>query len=157
MRTLFEKNLICRIFQINAFSHVQHVGFIQKPGDTEKHPFLFIHPDQCVGQSGFGRELKETGVAGVVMAEPAAGLMSDEDCERFSSVFVKRVVDAVQDDCFSVVLHNCGNTGQCTHAMAVTGAAIYHFGNKIDMVEAIKGVPADTLAVGNIEIGRAHV
>lgn len=95
--------------------------------------------------------LKETGVAGVVMAEPAAGLMSDEDCERFSSVFVKRVVDAVQDDCFSVVLHNCGNTGQCTHAMAVTGAAIYHFGNKIDMVEAIKGVPADTLAVGNID------
>lgn len=95
--------------------------------------------------------LKETGVAGVVMAEPAAGLMSDEDCERFSSVFVKRVVDAVQDDSFSVVLHNCGNTGQCTHAMAVTGAAIYHFGNKIDMVAAIKGVPAGTLAVGNID------
>lgn len=95
--------------------------------------------------------LKETGVAGVVMAEPAAGLMSDADCERFSSVYVKKIVDAVQDDFFSVVLHNCGNTGQCTHAMVVTGAAIYHFGNKIDMVEAVRGVPADALAVGNLD------
>ena len=30
------------------------------------------------------KALKETGVAGVVLAEPAAGLMSDADCERFS-------------------------------------------------------------------------
>lgn len=95
--------------------------------------------------------LKATGVAGVVMAEPAAGLMSDADCERFSSVYVKRIVDAVQDDFFSIVLHNCGNTGQCTNAMTVTGAAIYHFGNKIDMVEAIKGVPASALAMGNLD------
>lgn len=95
--------------------------------------------------------LKETGVSGVVLAEPAAGLMSDEDCGRFSSVYVKKIVDAVQDDCFSIVLHNCGNTGQCTNAMVMTGADIYHFGNKIDMVEAVKGVPADALAVGNLD------
>ncbi|MEF2620755.1 MAG: hypothetical protein U0M48_01230, partial [Xylanibacter rarus] len=30
--------------------------------------------------------LKKTGANGVVMAEPAAGLMSDDDCMRFSSV-----------------------------------------------------------------------
>lgn len=95
--------------------------------------------------------LKETGVSGVVLAEPAAGLMSDEDCGRFSSVYVKKIVDAVQDDYFSIVLHNCGNTGQCTNAMVMTGADIYHFGNKIDMVEAVKGVPADALAVGNLD------
>ena len=58
--------------------------------------------------------LKKTGANGVVMAEPAAGLMSDDDCMRFSSVYVKRIVEAVQDDNFTVVLHNCGNTGQCT-------------------------------------------
>lgn len=95
--------------------------------------------------------LKETGVAGVVMAEPAAGLMSDEDCERFSSVYVKRIVEAVQDESFCVVLHNCGNTGQCTRAMVVTGADAYHFGNKIDMVEALKDTPADTLVMGNLD------
>src|SRR5699024_10097035 len=48
--------------------------------------------------------IKETGVAGVIMAEPAAGLLSNEDCQRYSSVYVKRIIDAVQDDSFAVIL-----------------------------------------------------
>ena len=51
----------------------------------------------------------------------------------------------------SDILHNCGNTGHCTKAMVATGAAAYHFGNKIDMVEALKEVPADALAMGNLD------
>ena len=97
------------------------------------------------------KALKATGVNGVMMAEPAAGLLSDADCERFSSKYVKQIVDAVQDDTFSLILHNCGNTGQCTAAMVKTGSAAYHFGNKIDMVEAIKGVPANVPAMGNLD------
>lgn len=97
------------------------------------------------------RALKETGVNGVVMAEPAAGLMSDEDCRRFSSDYVKKIVDALQDDSFTVVLHNCGNTGHCTGAMAATGAAAYHFGNKCDMAQVIRDIPATALAMGNLD------
>lgn len=89
--------------------------------------------------------LKATGVNGVVMAEPAAGLLSDEDCTQYSSVFIKEIVEKVQDDHFTVILHNCGNTGHCTRAMVATGAAAYHFGNKINMVEALKEVPGDAL------------
>lgn len=95
--------------------------------------------------------LKATGVNGVVMAEPAAGLLSNDDCEQYSSVFVKEIVEKVQDDNFIVILHNCGNTGHCTQAMVATGAAAYHFGNKIDMVEALKEVPAEALAMGNLD------
>lgn len=95
--------------------------------------------------------LKEAGANGVVMAEPAAGLMSDDDCMRFSSVYVKEIVDRVQDDCFTVVLHNCGNTGHCTKAMVATGAAAYHFGNKCGMEEVIRDVPPTALAMGNID------
>lgn len=95
--------------------------------------------------------LKATGVNGVVMAEPAAGLLSNEDCLQYSSVFVKEIVEKVQDGTFTVVLHNCGNTGNCTQAMVYTGAAAYHFGNKIDMEEALKEVPADALAMGNLD------
>lgn len=95
--------------------------------------------------------LKATGVNGVMMAEPAAGLLSNDDCLQYSSVFIKEIVDAVQDENFSVVLHNCGNTGHCTAAMVHTGAAAYHFGNKIDMMEALKEVPADALAMGNLD------
>lgn len=95
--------------------------------------------------------LKKTGANGVVMAEPAAGLMSDDDCMRFSSVYVRRIVEAVQDDYFTIVLHNCGNTGQCTNAMVATGAAAYHFGNKCDMEQVSRQVPPTALTMGNLD------
>lgn len=95
--------------------------------------------------------LKATGANGVMMAEPAAGLMSNDDCLQFSSQYVKRIVERVQDDSFIVVLHNCGNTGHCTKAMVATGAAAYHFGNKCRMEEVIREVPSTALAMGNID------
>lgn len=97
------------------------------------------------------KAIKETGAAGVVMAEPAAGLLSNEDCLRYSSVYIKRIVEAVQDDSFAVILHNCGNTGHCTDAMLAVGAKAYHFGNKVDMIETLKACPKDVLVMGNLD------
>ncbi len=97
------------------------------------------------------QELKKTGCAGVIIAEPAAGLLSGEDCLQFSSVYIKQIVEAVQDDSFMVTLHNCGNTGQCTGAMLYTGAGAYHFGNAIDMVKTLDECPQDVLVMGNID------
>lgn len=97
------------------------------------------------------RELKATGVAGIIMAEPAAGLLSNEDCQAFSTDYVKQIVDAVQDDNFSVILHNCGNKGHCTDAMLASNAAGLHFGNAIDMVETLERCPQDILVMGNID------
>lgn len=97
------------------------------------------------------KELKRIGVNGVVLAEPAAGLLSNDGCQEFSSDYVKQIVDAVQDDNFVVVLHNCGNTGHCTQAMVNTGAAALHFGNKINMVDVLNEVPAHIPAMGNID------
>lgn len=97
------------------------------------------------------RELKKIGVNGVVMAEPAAGLLSNEDCQTFSTDYVRQIVDELQDDTFSVILHNCGNKGQCTPAMLASGAAGLHFGNAINILEAIQACPSDTLVMGNID------
>lgn len=120
---------------------------------------IYINPDaantllqKCTDfLISYAKALKETGVDGIVIAEPAAGLLSNEDCQNYSSVFVKQIVDAVQEDHFSIILHNCGNTGHCTPAMVYTGAAGYHFGNKIDMREAIREVPEGALALGNLD------
>ena len=95
--------------------------------------------------------LKATGVTGVIMAEPAAGLLSDDDCRTFSTEYVRRIVDAVQDESFSVVLHNCGNQGQCTQAMIDTAAAALHFGNAIDIRSALETCPADIPVMGNLD------
>jgi len=96
------------------------------------------------------KALKATGTAGVIIAEPAAGLLSGDDCMMYSTAFVKQIVDAVQDDNFTVILHNCGNTGQCTDAMVASGAKALHFGNAIDMVEVLKQCPADVVVMGNL-------
>ncbi len=120
---------------------------------------IYINPDAAKVLLGKCAEfitnyclaLKAVGADGVIMAEPAAGLLSDEDCQTYSSEFVKEIVEKVQDDHFAVILHNCGNTGHCTKAMVYTGAAGYHFGNKINMVDALKEVPSTALAMGNLD------
>ena len=120
---------------------------------------IYIEPDMILALLDkctefliqYCKALKELGTAGVLIAEPAAGLLSNEDCMMYSTVFVKRIVEAVQDDDFTVILHNCGNTGQCTLAMVESGANALHFGNKIDMVEALKECPSNILVMGNLD------
>lgn len=126
---------------------------------SEMMMLIYINPDaanvllrKCTDFIlAYGKALKETGVNGIVIAEPAAGLLPNEDCRQYSSVFIKEIVDVLQDDYFSIILHNCGNTGHCTPAMIYTGAAGYHFGNQIDMKEAMKEVPAHALGMGNLD------
>lgn len=98
--------------------------------------------------------LKATGVSGIVMAEPAAGLLDNDFCLEFSSRYIAQVVQAVQDDYFILVLHNCGNTGHCTDAMLQSGASALHFGNVIDMTLALKQCPSTTLVLGNLDPAR---
>lgn len=95
--------------------------------------------------------LKEQGTQGVIIAEPAAGLLSNDACKEFSSEYVKKLVKELEDDHFLVILHNCGNTGHCTEAMLATGAAGYHFGNKIDMEQVLTECPSDVLVMGNLD------
>ena len=97
------------------------------------------------------RALKAAGVNGIVIAEPAAGLLSNDDCMQYSSLYIKQMIDALQDDAFSVFLHNCGNNGQCTQAMLYTGAHGYHFGNAMNMIDALETCPSDVMVMGNLD------
>ena len=95
---------------------------------------------------------KKVGAAGVVIAEPLAGLLSPSLAEEFSGPYVKKIVDAVQDDNFLVIYHNCGNsTIQTIDSILDTGAAAYHFGNAIDMAEMMTHIPPDVVAMGNVD------
>ncbi len=97
------------------------------------------------------KEYKKTGASGVCMAEPLTGLLSPALAESFSAPYVKRIVDAVQDDSFAVIYHNCGNnTMLMMDAILSAGAMGYHFGDVISMKEAVEKVPSDVLVMGNI-------
>lgn len=97
------------------------------------------------------KEMKRIGTNGILMAEPAAGLLSAEACDEFSSAYIKRIVAEVQDRDFLFILHNCGNPGHVTQSMISTGAGGLHFGNRINLVEALKEVPEDILVFGNLD------
>ena len=95
---------------------------------------------------------KAVGAHGVVIAEPAAGLLSPDLCEEFSSPYVKKIVDAVQDDQFLVIYHNCGNAAvRMVPQLLDIGAAGYHFGNAVSMEEVLEQMPGDVLTMGNLD------
>ncbi len=100
----------------------------------------------------YAKAFKEAGANGVVMAEPVSGLLSPALEEEFSSPFVKQIVDAVQDDDFLVIYHNCGdNTPRMTKSLLSIGAAAYHFGNAIDLKAMLEKYPADVAVMGNVD------
>ena len=100
----------------------------------------------------YGQAMKDAGADGVMMAEPLAGILSPDMAEEFSMPYVKRIIDALQDDDFAVLYHNCGNSvRQMLEQIYQLGAAAYHFGNAIDMEAVMKVTPADILVMGNID------
>lgn len=100
----------------------------------------------------YGRAYKEAGADGVLMAEPLAGVLSPTMMAEFSSPYVRRIVEALQDENFLVLYHNCGNnTVQSLDSILSTGAAAYHFGNSVSMKEILTRVPVDTIVLGNID------
>ena len=103
----------------------------------------------------YSKAYKEVGANGIVLAEPLACLLSPALAAEFSSGYVKRIVDAVQDESFAVIYHNCGGaTIQMIDSILDTGAAMYHFGNAISMEEMLRHIPADTIAMGNVDPAR---
>lgn len=94
---------------------------------------------------------KDAGAQGVFIAEPTAGIMNPEMLHEFSSVYVKRIVDAVQDDYFFLILHNCGSVTDSVESMYSTGCKGYHFGNGVDMKNVMPQIPADVLVFGNLD------
>ncbi len=95
---------------------------------------------------------KNVGANGVVIAEPLAGLLSPDLSRDFSCLYVKKIVEAVQDENFIVVYHNCGGgTIKMIDHILATGAAAYHFGNAIEMSEMMPHIPSNFLALGNID------
>ena len=98
------------------------------------------------------KEFKKAGADGVVMAEPAAGLLSPSLNTEFSIPFVKEIFDAINDDDFVICYHNCGDAVKdMTKDIATLGADIYHFGNAINLKDIIPLMPNDSLVMGNVD------
>jgi len=94
---------------------------------------------------------KAAGADGVVMAEPLTGVMSPSLAEDFSCPYVKRIFDAVKDENFAVIYHNCGpNVPRMLDAVYGQDADGYHFGDAIDLAGILNNTPKDIIVMGNI-------
>ena len=101
----------------------------------------------------YAKAFKEAGANGIVVAEPVAGLLSPTLEEEFGSPYFKKIVDAVQNEDFVVIYHNCGdNVPVMLDSILSTGSAAYHFGNAIDLEkDIISKISSEVIVMGNID------
>ena len=99
----------------------------------------------------YAKAFKEAGANGVCMAEPAAGLLSPNLIDEFSTPYVQKIREAVEDENFVVMYHNCGNITPLMQNISDIDAVAYSVGNAIDIEEALKVIPADKMIIGNID------
>ncbi len=99
----------------------------------------------------YASALKSAGADGIIMSEPLAGLLSPNLVDEFSTVYVREIVETVQDKHCIFVYHNCG--GAVPHLMDSimnTGCYAYHFGDSVDMRAMLEKTPRNYLVMGNI-------
>ena len=100
----------------------------------------------------YSQAYKDAGANGIVMAEPLTGLLSPGLAKKFSEPYVKEIIDAVKDDDFAVIYHNCGaSVVKMTDSLLRLNASAYHFGNSISMKKMMELLPPDVIAMGNID------
>ena len=108
--------------------------------------------DKCTAFSiDYIRALRDAGADGVVLAEPLAGLISPDQEREFSAPYVRRIVQAVQEESFPVIYHNCGNYAYLmTDSIRENGCMAYHFGDSVDLKQMLDRMGPDKLIFGNI-------
>jgi uroporphyrinogen decarboxylase len=107
--------------------------------------------------TAYAGEFKKAGAWGVIVAEPTAGLMSPASAAEFSSPYVRRIIEAVSDDQFEIVLHNCGARLAHLKASLQSSARILHFGKPMDLLAALAEVSHDIVLCGNLDPSEVFV
>ena len=97
------------------------------------------------------RAFQQAGASGIIMAEPAAGLLSPRAMAALSSAYIRQIGGALADDRFALVLHNCAAKRLHLPAVLETGWKTFHFGAPMDIAAALDQVPADVVLCGNLD------
>lgn len=101
--------------------------------------------------TAYARAFQAAGADGVIMAEPGAGLLSPRGMAEFSSAYIRRVVAAVADERFSIIVHNCAARVLHLPSLLQAGAHAYHFSAPMDLGAALRLVPPDVVLCGNLD------
>ena len=95
---------------------------------------------------------KAAGADGVILAEPAAGLLSPTLANEFSMPYVQEIFNTVNDENFVICYHNCGNAvANMLDSVSLLNADILHFGNAINLSKVMNAMPSDKIVMGNVD------
>lgn len=94
---------------------------------------------------------KALGAAGIILAEPTIAMISPQMTQSFSNNYIKKIIDAVKDDNFAVIYHNCGAVNPHLEEIISLDADAFHFGDDIDLNKVLSAVSKDKLVMGNID------
>jgi len=94
---------------------------------------------------------REAGAWGVIMAEPAAGLLSPRGLGRFSSRYIRRLVEQTSTPEFTIIYHNCGAKKVHLDKILETGATMFHFSTPMNIPEALASVNKYLVLAGNLD------
>jgi uroporphyrinogen decarboxylase len=94
---------------------------------------------------------RAAGAHGAIVAEPLAGLVSPADLARFSSAYLRRLVDAVDGPGFLVLVHSCSVRAIHLSRILEVGARMFHFGSPMDMRAALAGAAERVILAGNLD------
>jgi uroporphyrinogen decarboxylase len=99
----------------------------------------------------YARAFRAAGADGAIVAEPLAGLVSPPDLARFSSAYLRRLVEAVDSPDFLVIVHSCSARMIHLPQMLEAGARMFHFGSPMDMPAALARVGDRVILAGNLD------
>jgi uroporphyrinogen decarboxylase len=97
------------------------------------------------------KAFRSAGADGVLMAEPAAGLLSPRGMAAYSTAYIKQIGAEVADGHFTLILHNCAARALHLPVILETGLKTFHFGAPMDLVQALGAVPSDVVLCGNLD------
>jgi uroporphyrinogen decarboxylase len=99
----------------------------------------------------YSAALLDTGVDGLMVLEPAAGMLRADDANEFSSNYIREIIDLVKSRGKTPSLHNCGNIGHLIESLCATGIEALHVGSVTDPFEVYPRIPADVVLMGNLD------
>ena len=91
------------------------------------------------------------GADGVVMAEPAAGLLSPRMMKEFSCAYIRQLVASLPSPAFALIYHNCAAKLMHLPVLWETGVQTFHFGAPMDIPAALSQAPGGVVVCGNLD------
>ncbi|HEY3297682.1 MAG TPA: uroporphyrinogen decarboxylase family protein [Armatimonadota bacterium] len=113
-----------------------------------------VHSTLCKANDlikSYAGALLDTGVDGLMVLEPAAGMLGLNDANEFSNAYIVEIIDIVKARGKTPALHNCGKIMHLVESLCATGIEVLHVGSVTDPFAVYPRVPDNVVVMGNID------